>query len=59
MPLGITYKSGVRSTKSAVILAGLNSHGNTTIFENEKSRDHTENILLNNKKVINQRQKGG
>ena len=53
MPLGITYKSGVSAQlKSAVILAGLNSHGNTTIFENEKSRDHTENILLNNKKVI-------
>ena len=35
--------------KSAVILAGLNSYGNTTIEENVKSRDHTENLL---KKII-------
>ena len=54
MPIGITYKSGVSAQlKSAVILAGLNSNGYTTILETEKSRDHTENILLNNKKIIN------
>ncbi len=54
MPIGITYKSGVSAQlKSAVILAGLNSNGHTTILETEKSRDHTENILLNNKKIIN------
>ena len=32
--------------------AGLNSYGITEIFENEKSRDHTENILSRNPKVI-------
>lgn len=53
-PLGIFYKAGVSAQlKSAAMLAGLNSYGNTTIVETQKSRDHTENILLNNKKVIN------
>ena len=35
-----------------MILAGLNSFGNTNIIETEKSRDHTENMLLNNKESI-------
>ena len=34
------------------MLAGLNSYGNTTILETQKA-DHTENILINNKKVMN------
>ena len=34
------------------MLAGLNSYGNTEIEENEKSRDHTENLLLINSKAI-------
>ena len=47
MPIGIKYKSGISAQlKSAVILAGLNSYGTTTIIEEKKSRDHTENILL-------------
>ena len=46
LPVGINYKAGVSAQlKSAVILAGLNSYGNTTIEENVKSRDHTENLL--------------
>ena len=46
LPIAINYRAGVSAQlKSAVILAGLNSYGTTTIFENEKSRDHTENIL--------------
>ena len=50
---GIKYYAGVSAQlKSAVILAGLNSYGKTEIIENKKSRDHTENILINNKKVI-------
>ena len=50
---GIKYYAGVSAQlKSAVILAGLNSFGKTEIIENKKSRDHTENILINNKKVI-------
>ena len=46
LPIAINYRAGVSAQlKSAVILAGLNSYGTTTIIENEKSRDHTENIL--------------
>ena len=53
LPVGINYKAGVSAQlKSAVILAGLNSYGNTTIEENVKSRDHTENLLKKNNKAI-------
>ncbi len=54
LPLGVNYTSGVSAQlKSAVILGGLNSFGTTKILENERSRDHTERMLLHNKKVIN------
>jgi len=53
MPLGINYVSGVSAQlKSAVILAGLNSYGNTNITLDKISRDHTERFLLNNKNVL-------
>ena len=53
MPIGIKYKAGVSAQlKSAVMLAGLNSHGKTTITEGLKSRDHTENILIQNSDLI-------
>ena len=53
IPIGINYKAGVSAQlKSAVILAGLNSFGITRIYEKQMSRDHTENMLLNNHKVI-------
>ena len=53
MPTGIKYKAGVSAQiKSAVILAGLNSFGTTEILEEERSRDHTENMLIENFKVI-------
>jgi 3-phosphoshikimate 1-carboxyvinyltransferase len=53
IPIGIYYKAGVSAQlKSAVMLAGLNSYGNTKIVEQEKSRDHTENMLLKNSQVI-------
>ena len=53
MPIGISYKAGVSAQlKSAVIFAGLNSYGNTTIDEKVNSRDHTENLLINNKDAI-------
>ena len=53
MPIGVNYKAGVSAQlKSAVILAGLNSFGITRIYEKQISRDHTENMLLNNHKVI-------
>ena len=54
MPIGINYISGVSAQlKSAVILAGLNSYGFTTIKESKenRSRNHTENLLSNNKNV--------
>ena len=53
IPLGINYISGVSAQlKSAVMLAGLNSNGNTKVIESQRSRNHTENILLNNNQVI-------
>ena len=54
IPIGIKYDAGVSAQlKSAVMLAGLNSYGNTKIIEVEKSRDHTENMLVKNKFAIN------
>jgi len=53
MPICINYKSGVSAQlKSAVMLAGLNSFGTTEIIEDQKSRDHTENMLIKNPNVI-------
>ncbi|MGB1361422.1 MAG: 3-phosphoshikimate 1-carboxyvinyltransferase [Alphaproteobacteria bacterium] len=45
--LPITYELPVASAqvKSAVLLAGLTSRGNTTVIETEPTRDHTENML--------------
>ncbi len=52
-PIGISYNSGTSAQlKSAVILAGLNSYGNTQVFEKHKSRNHTENMLEKNKNAI-------
>ncbi len=47
-PIPITYQTPVASAqiKSAVLLAGLNSPGSTTVIEQEASRDHTEKMLL-------------
>ena len=54
MPIGINYKAGVSAQlKSAVLFAGLNSYGQTKIFEKEISRDHTEKILSVNRGVLN------
>ena len=46
-PLPITYETPVASAqiKSAVLLAGLNAIGTTTVLEREASRDHTEKML--------------
>ncbi len=53
LPLGIKYNSGVSAQlKSAVMLAGLNSYGLTSIIEKKKSRDHTENILIKSPQAI-------
>ncbi|UTW55342.1 3-phosphoshikimate 1-carboxyvinyltransferase [Kordiimonas sp. SCSIO 12610] len=47
MPLPIEYTSPVASAqvKSAVILAGLNTPGITTLHESVATRDHTERML--------------
>ena len=44
---GITYKLPVASAqvKSAILLAGLNAIGQTTVIETEPTRDHSENML--------------
>ncbi len=53
MPVGINYTAGVSAQlKSAVILAGLNSYGNTVITEIQRSRNHTENMLMKNSQII-------
>ena len=46
-PLPVTYRSPVASAqvKSAVLLAGLNAPGVTTVIENRPTRDHTELML--------------
>ena len=47
MPVAIDFKAGVSAQiKSAVILAGLNSYGNTNIIEKKLSRDHTEKYFI-------------
>jgi len=46
-PIPITYKLPVASAqvKSAVLFAGLNAQGTTTVIETTKSRDHTERLF--------------
>jgi 3-phosphoshikimate 1-carboxyvinyltransferase len=46
-PASIEYRTPVPSAqlKSAILLAGLNSPGRTTVIESEASRDHTEKML--------------
>ena len=52
-PIGITYEAGSSAQlKSAAILAGLNSFGTTEIIEKNVSREHTENMLKDNKQVF-------
>ena len=47
LPIPITYEMEVASAqvKSAILLAGLNAPGITTVVEKEKTRDHTETLL--------------
>ncbi|WP_413991017.1 3-phosphoshikimate 1-carboxyvinyltransferase [Labrys okinawensis] len=46
-PVPISYESPVASAqvKSAVLLAGINAPGETTVIEAEATRDHTERML--------------
>lgn len=48
-PTPITYELPVASAqvKSAILLAGLNTPGETTVIEREATRDHTELMLRN------------
>jgi 3-phosphoshikimate 1-carboxyvinyltransferase len=48
-PVPITYRLPVASAqvKSAILLAGLNAPGETTVIETVPSRDHTELMLRN------------
>jgi len=48
LPVPITYRVPVASAqvKSAVLLAGLNIAGTTTVIEPVKTRDHTEKMLV-------------
>jgi 3-phosphoshikimate 1-carboxyvinyltransferase len=46
-PIPITYRTEVASAqvKSAILLAGLNAPGATTVIESAATRDHTERML--------------
>lgn len=46
-PIPISYSVPIPSAqvKSAILLAGLNAPGLTTVLENEPTRNHTENLL--------------
>ncbi len=60
MPIGINYKADISAQlKSAAILAGLNSYGNTNIEEKTRSRDHTENLLKKNYQAVSIQKKKG
>jgi 3-phosphoshikimate 1-carboxyvinyltransferase len=54
IPIGIEYKkAGVSAQlKSAAILAGLNANGVTNVTEGKPSRNHTENMLLQNSNIL-------
>ena len=53
IPIGIEYKAGVSAQlKSAVMLAGLNANGTTNVVEEEESRNHTENMLLQSTGIL-------
>jgi 3-phosphoshikimate 1-carboxyvinyltransferase len=46
-PRAISYKLPVASAqvKSAILFAGLNAHGRTTVVETSRTRDHTERLF--------------
>ena len=53
MPIGINFTSETSAQlKSACILAALNSFGTTNIYEKIPSRNHTENMIKNNKEAF-------
>lgn len=62
-PVPIEYSLPVPSAqvKSAVLLAGLNTPGMTTVIENEPTRDHTERMLrhFGAKVMVEDEKRGG
>ena len=56
----IVYRTPVASAqiKSAVLLAGLNARGATTVIESEASRDHTEKMLAHFGAEVTRRDRG-
>lgn len=44
-PIEFTPPHASAQVKSAILLAGLNTEGKTTVIENTLTRDHTENML--------------
>ena len=60
-PIPITHELKVASAqvKSAIMLAGLNTPGITTIIEKEKTRDHTETLFKYYGYEINVEEKDG
>ncbi len=59
-PLPIVYRLPVPSAqvKSAILLAGLNAPGETTVIEAEPTRDHTERMLRHFGAVVTARAAG-
>jgi len=61
-PIPITYRLPVPSAqvKSAVLLAGLNTPGTTTVIEPQPTRDHTERMLRHfGAEVVTELEEGG
>lgn len=44
-PINYTLPVASAQVKSAILLAALNTHGQTVVIENDPTRDHTENML--------------
>ena len=57
----VTYRLPVASAqvKSAVLLAGLNAPGHTTVLEAEATRDHTERMLTHFGATVRREHAGG
>ncbi len=57
----VTYRLPVASAqvKSAVLLAGLNAPGHTTVLETEATRDHTERMLIHFGATVRREQAAG
>jgi 3-phosphoshikimate 1-carboxyvinyltransferase len=61
LAMPVTYRLPVASAqvKSAVLLAGLNAPGRTTVLEAEATRDHTERMLQHFGAIVSREPAGG